>query len=141
MRLSNINRVQWVHRVALQQIGVDPDSYFYDILEDENEEKKTDLEIMSAMQTALQSENDEVVGRPPFHLRNGDLILWTDISWKQNDKGSKLKKNPNFKGSAKDKFLAKMREPQSLKIRTYQEFMEDERMKKEKESETTAKDE
>merc|ERR1712129_666671 len=156
---SNINRVQWVHRVALQQIGVDPDSYFYDILDDENEEKKTDLEIMSAMQTALQSENDEVVGRPPFHLRNGDLILWTDISWKpnakqkeakqalvkeekkkQNGKGNKLEKNPNFEGSAKDKFLAKMREPQSLKIRTYEEFMEDERMKKEKENETTAKD-
>merc|ERR1712176_1351808 len=92
-----------------QQIGVDPDSYFYDIFDDEKEAKQ-----------ALVKEEKK----------------------KQKDKGNKLKKNPNFKGSAKDKFLAKMREPQSLKIRTYEEFMEDERVKKErKESETAAKDE
>merc|ERR1712154_78689 len=159
MRLSNINRVQWVHRVALQQIGVDPDAFFYKLLDDKEEnemeigkeekiKKHTDLEIMTAMQKALQLENDEVVGRPPFHLRNGDLVVWTDISWKPNAKQieekkelvkeekkkqrGKLTKNPKFKGSKKDTFLSKIRkEPQSLKIRAYEEFMEDERRKKE----------
>merc|ERR1712113_1317854 len=111
--------------------------------------KHSDDEIMSVMQKALQSENNDIVGRTPFHLRNGDLIVWTDISWKpnsnqiekkkefeieQNKKRKKLKKNPNFKGSAKDSVLSKIRrEPQSLKIRTYEEYMEDEKRKKEKE--------
>merc|ERR1712173_485204 len=53
---------------------------------------------------------------------------------KKKRRGGKLAKNSKFKGSKKDTFLSKIRnEPQSLKIRTYEEFMEDERRKKEKE--------
>merc|ERR1712228_243834 len=123
----------------------------------EKKEKHSDEDIMNAMQRALESENDQVVGRPPFHLRSGDLIVWTDIRWKPNPnqiekkkeleveaskKRRKLEKNPKFKGSKKDTFLSKMRrEPQSLKIRTYEEFMEDERRKKEKEKEEEKKKE
>merc|ERR1712087_903069 len=114
MRLSNINRVQWVHRAALHQIGVDPDSYFYQLEPDadeteessEKKEKHSDEDIMKAMQKALESENDQVVGRPPFHLRSGDLIVWTDIRWKPNPNQIKKKKELEVEASKKRRKLA-----------------------------------
>merc|ERR1712154_286168 len=194
MRLNNINRVQWVHRAALHQIGIDPDSYFYKLSQpkiaendenkknekekeeiikkkenDEKSEEKSDdkledgfyrsfngriyseNELLNVMQTALCSENDDIIGRPQkFHLRNGDLIVWTDITWKPNKnqieqkqklekeeakKRGKMQKNPNFKGTKTSTFLSKFRKNDgaSLKIRTYEEFLEDEKKKKEKE--------
>eukprot|EP00484_Ammonia_sp_Unknown_P013089 CAMPEP_0197078160 /NCGR_PEP_ID=MMETSP1384-20130603/212981_1 /TAXON_ID=29189 /ORGANISM="Ammonia sp." /LENGTH=869 /DNA_ID=CAMNT_0042517025 /DNA_START=1 /DNA_END=2611 /DNA_ORIENTATION=+ len=107
----------------------------------------TDEQLLEVMQNALAAENEEVIGRPPFHLRNGDLIVWTDITWRPTETqikekqkleqekalkgGAQSKKKKEYKGST---LLSKFRkEPQSLKIRTYEEYLEDERKKKEEE--------
>merc|ERR1712172_481360 len=104
------------------------------------------------MQNALMAEDDETVSRPPFHLRNGDLVVWTDITWRPTEahiakkreleaeeaaKRKGVKKASPGKGgakqSAKDKLLSKWqrKEGGGLKIRTYVEYMEDEQRKKE----------
>merc|ERR1712113_561144 len=86
MKPSNVNRLQWVHRNALRNVDVDPDQYYYKLADEEMKDiSYTEEELLETMQAALISENNDIIGRPPFHLRNGDLIVWTDITWKPND--------------------------------------------------------
>ena len=89
MKSSNVGRLQWVHRAALNSIGVDHDRYFYKM--GSAAEEHSELEVMTAMVNALAAENEEVVSRPPFHLRNGDLVVWTDVGWRPTEKHIALK--------------------------------------------------
>merc|ERR1711951_223965 len=111
---------------------------------------------MQTMQSALAAENEDTIGRPPFHLRNGDLVVWTDVSWRPTEKhialkqdkmkeqeskeeknGSKKKKK--WKPSTTDK--RKLVEGGGLQIRTYEEYMADEAAKKAKAEEEKKKKE
>ena len=100
---------------------------------------------------ALAGENEETVGRPPFHLRNGDVVVWTDVSWRptakqiemkqQKDKESADKATPKKKDKPK-RAMASTTRPrvaeQGLVIKTYEEYMVEQaekEAKKEKEKE------
>merc|ERR1712217_440250 len=105
---------------------------------------------METMQIALASENEDTIGRPPFHLRNGDLVVWTDISWKPTEKHIALRqeiekkkkespkkdqndsKNNGKKSKSSIRNNIKRIEGGGLKIRTHEEWMEEEAAKKAK---------
>eukprot|EP01084_Bolivina_argentea_P076032 137772_1 len=75
---TNINRLAWIHRKALNEIGIDPDEYFYKL--------KTYSDKTDVMRKYLSLQNDEIISKLPFYLRNGDVIVWTDITCLPNEK-------------------------------------------------------
>lgn len=100
------------------------------------------------MQTLLAAENEETVGRPPFHLRNGDVVVWTDVSWRPTAKHIAMKQEKDKEDATKQSASKKKRtkrpkgttsttrrmaEPQGLVIKTYEEYMAEQAEKAEKE--------
>jgi len=111
-------RLQWIHLQVVQEQGVtNTDAIEYATSNNNNNNTNTNTTgndtningninvndeilknknnvlnenaILEMQRQAIQSIDDTVIGKPPFHLRNGDCIVWTDISIQPNEKQKK----------------------------------------------------
>ena len=71
MRLTNIDRLQWVHRVALAQIGIDSDVYYYKTKpKAKNDENNSENESENKSEKSDTNSTQNINGKSDSKIEN-----------------------------------------------------------------------